>query len=206
MFRRHLTNYALVGLLAASVSVALAGCKQQEVQAKTAAVSAGDMPADGEWSGVYYSPLYGFLHIVAEGSTANGAWRTTAGDKWGELNGTIEGDLLKYSWVEHTIGLVGANAGRKGKGYFKYTAPSDADAHVIAGEWGLNEDERGYKWEATKQTNMEPNPDSVRPDEVEGQVSGAGGWDEGEDEGGDEGGDEGDEGSDDEGDEDSSEL
>jgi hypothetical protein len=96
------------------------------------------------------------------------------------MSGELDGDLFRYSWTERRIGAVGADANRKGKGYFKYTVPREGEAHVISGEWGLGDSDAGNPWEAVKQKNMPPNPDSVRPDEIEGRVVGAGGWDEGE--------------------------
>jgi hypothetical protein len=144
---------------------------------KTAAVKAGDLPAGGEWQGVYYSPVYGYLHIVTEGNSASGKWRTADGGAWGELHGTVTGDLLKYEWVEHKIGLVGPSATSKGRGYFKYSEPKSGEAHEISGEWGLKQDETGNTWKAVKQVNMRPDPNSVMPDEIEGRTE-AGGWDE----------------------------
>jgi len=177
-------------LLALSVPLSLTTACATQSEVKHANVKAGEMPAGGEWAGVYFSQLYGYLHIVAGGSAANGAWRTTAGDSYGELHGEIDGDLLRYSWVERRIGAVGADANRKGNGYFKYTIPKEGEAHAIKGEWGLGDSDSGNPWEAVKQKNMPPNPDSVRPDEIEGRVTGAGGWDEGEGSGTEGGGEE----------------
>jgi hypothetical protein len=134
----------------------------------TANVKAGDLPAPGDWSGVFYSPLYGHLHLVKQGGSVSGKWRTTGGDKWGELHGEVTGDLLKYKWVEHKIGMVGPGSTTEGRGYFKYYVPADENAnHEIKGEWGLERSEVGNPWEAVRQRNMIPDPESVRPDETE---------------------------------------
>ena len=78
--------------------------------------------------------------------------------------------------------MVGPSADRHGKGYFVYTRPAKAgskDPDEIHGQWGLGENESGNKWDAVKQTNMEPDPKSVMPDEVErGAGVSGGGWDE----------------------------
>ncbi len=160
----------------AIAALVLAGCGERK-QSNVANVKAGDMPAGADWSGVYYSPVYGYLHLIAEGNTASGKWRTADGSAWGELHGTVTGDLLKYEWIEHKIGLVGPSATSKGRGYFKYTAPKEGEAHELAGEWGLKESETGNAWKAVKQQNMRPDPDSVMPDEIEGRTE-AGGWDD----------------------------
>jgi hypothetical protein len=134
----------------------------------TANVKAGDLPPKGDWSGVFYSPLYGHLHLIKEGGSVSGKWRTSGGDKWGELHGEVTGDLLKYKWVEHKIGMVGPGATTEGRGYFKYFVPEEENAnHEIKGEWGLDRSEVGNPWEAVRQRNMLPDPDSVKPDETE---------------------------------------
>src|SRR5262245_7684992 len=144
----------------------------------TANVKAGDLPPEGDWSGVFYSPLYGHLHLVKEGNSVSGKWRTTGGDKWGELHGEVTGDLLKYKWVEHKIGMVGPGATTEGHGYFKYYVPSDeTQNHEIKGEWGLERSEVGNSWEAVRQRNMLPDLNSVRPDETE-RVNMPDEWDE----------------------------
>lgn len=158
--------------------LALAACGGTK-DVKHANVKAGPMPEGGEWAGVYYSQLYGYLHLLADGSAANGAWRTTAGDSFGELHGELDGNLLKYTWQERMIGAVGADANRKGSGYFVYTIPNAGEAHEIVGEWGLGDENAGNEWRAVKQKNMQPNPASVKPDEIEGRVTGVDSWDEG---------------------------
>jgi len=158
---------ALVLVALGAPLVATMGCGNGE-DPKVAQVKAGDMPAGGDWTGVYYSQLYGSLHLVVQGGSASGKWRTSAGDKWGELHGTVTGDLLKYDWEEHTIGMVGPSATTKGKGYFKYKLPKvEGDEHIIVGEWGLGDSETGQKWEAIRQRNVVPEPDSVMPDETQ---------------------------------------
>ena len=162
-------------LSAASLSVAVfstvvglssLGCKPPPPT--TASVKAGDLPAGGDWSGVFYSPLYGYLHLVAQGNIVSGKWRTSAGDKWGELHGELTGDLLKYQWLEHRIGMIGPGSTTEGRGYFKYYVPADENAnHEIKGEWGLDKTEIGNPWVAVRQRNMLPDPNSVQPDETE---------------------------------------
>ena len=158
-------------LLTLGVALALGGaaisCSKPPPPA-TANVKAGDLPPGGDWSGVFYSPLYGHLHLVKEGNSVSGKWRTSGGDKWGELHGEVTGDLLKFKWVEHKIGMVGPGATTEGHGYFKYYVPADETAnHEIKGEWGLERSEVGNTWEAVRQRNMLPDLDSVRPDETE---------------------------------------
>jgi hypothetical protein len=179
MSPRKLPRFVLALALTAPFGLGITACGGGQDEAKHAMVKAGEMPAGGEWQGVYFSPLYGYLHIVADGKAVNGGWRTAAGDAYGELHGEIDGNLLRYEWKERRIGAVGADAVKKGKGYFKYVIPKEGEAHEVHGEWGLGDSDAGNKWDAVKQKNMPPNLKSVQPDEYEGRVTG-GGWDSGE--------------------------
>lgn len=172
--KRGVLNWVLVAALASSTG--LVGCKSEPEFVK-ANVVAGAMPADGDWTGVYYDTVYGYLHLTASGATATGKWRTAAGDKWGEMSGNVDGDLFTYDWTEHRIGIVGPAGVSSGKGYFKYIVPDgDNVDHEIHGEWGMDKNEAGYHWKAVKQRNMKPDPKSVMPDETQTDVEGAD-WD-----------------------------
>jgi hypothetical protein len=108
---------------------------------------------------------------------------------------------MRFEWEEHRIGMFGPNATSTGKGYFKYVVPDDPNAdHEIHGEWGLGESDAGQEWKAIKQRRMEPDPNSVMPDETQTAVEG-GDWDGssggGESGGGDSGGSDSDSDSDD---------
>jgi hypothetical protein len=177
-----LPRLLITSLLVAPLALGVAGCGGGQGDVKTANVKAGKMPDGGEWQGVYYSPLYGYLHVMSDGDSVNGAWRTAAGDAFGEMSGKTDGNLLRYEWKERRIGAVGADAVKTGKGFFVYSIPKEGESHEIHGEWGLGQSDAGNTWEAVKQKNMPPDLKSVQPDEYEGRVSG-GGWDQGEGEG-----------------------
>jgi hypothetical protein len=171
MFARHISRIAIA--LCFVAPLALVGCPKP---AENPNLRPGEMPIGCEWQGVYYSPTYGNLHLIEDGDKIAGKWRTTGGEAWGELSGKVNGNLLRYEWTEHKIGLVGPSSTSTGHGYFKYSKPENGDPDEIKGEWGLNESETGNPWTATKQRNVKPNPESVMPDEVEGQFTG-GDWD-----------------------------
>ena len=176
MFAGALRKFSVVLAIAVPVALSTAGCGGGGQEAKHANVKAGVMPEGGEWQGVYYNAHYGHLHMLADGDSVNGAWKTPMGD-FGELHGKTEGNLMRYEWSERRIGAVGKDAEKHGKGYFLYLEPKAGEAHEIHGEWGEGESDAGNKWEAVKQKNVPPDLDSQRPDEYEGQVSG-GGWDD----------------------------
>ena len=170
-FRRTLFPLMLSVAVATPLAVGALGCDNAP-PLKVATVKAGDMPEGGDWTGVYYDQTNGYLHMIKEGDTVSGKWRTTSGDAWAKLNGKVIGDLLKYEWKEHRIGMVGPSATRSGRGYFKYGAPKEGEAHVVTGEFGLGTDETGMKWEGVKQLNRKSDPQSVMPDETRGPRSG----------------------------------
>lgn len=143
----------------------------------TANVKVGSLDPAGDWSGVFYSQIFGHLHLVKEGNSVSGKWRTSSGDKWGQLNGEATGDLLKYKWVEHKIGSIGPSATTEGRGYFQYVVPPGENTnHEIHGEWGLGRVEIGNPWVALRQRGMLPNLSSIGPDETE-RVDLADEWD-----------------------------
>jgi hypothetical protein len=177
MFGRRQVLSSLCLSLVVSLAATLTACGPSAGEVKTANVKPGSLPEGGEWNGVYFSPQFGYLHLVSDNRSASGAWRTAAGDAWGELSGQIEGDLLKYEWKERKIGAIGADSTKTGRGYFRYTIPAPDEPHKIVGEWGLDQSDAGNPWEAVKQIRMEPKPDSVKPDEIEGRTN-VGGWDD----------------------------
>jgi hypothetical protein len=141
--------------------LAVTGCSGSS-SAKHATVQAGDLPTGADWTGVYYSRLYGYLHLVSEGNTITGKWIRPTRDRWGEVHGTATGDLIRFAWTEHTIGAVGPNANHSGKGYFKYKRPpGDNVDDVIEGEIGRGQDEVGEPWDAVKQRNVKPDLGSI---------------------------------------------
>lgn len=177
MLLRGFLRSSLVLALALPM-VATVACGGSQTGPKTKVeVPAGKMPEGGDWHGVFYSQTYGFLHLTKTGDGIVGAWRTVAGDKWGELYGQVDGDVLNYEWKEHKIGMIGPNATVTGRGFFRYVVPETGEAHEIRGEWGLGENNAGHTWTALRQNNQEPDPASVRPDELESR-SGAEGWDD----------------------------
>lgn len=175
MLTRNFIRTAFVVAVAASAASSTVACGGATSSVKSADhIKGGSMPDGGEWDGVYYNQRLGFLHITVSSGAAQGAWRTTAGDKWGELFGEVNGDVLKFSWTERKIGVVGPAAESKGHGYFRYVMPKKGEAHELKGEWGLGEDAVGQPWDCVKQLNQEPDPKSVRPNEMENSVGATG--------------------------------
>jgi hypothetical protein len=172
-----LTKKSLIVALTLGLSLSSVACGPGQPAKDVKTVVAGSMPAGGSWEGVYYNQLYGELHVTVSGNSAQGVWRTTAGDRWGELFGELEGDVMRFQWTEYKIGVVGPNAKSEGKGFFKYSIPVEGDGHVLTGEWGLGESNSGQTWRCVKMMNKEADPKSQRPNELENSIDG-GGFDE----------------------------
>lgn len=159
---RSIVSKMLV-LLVLCVPGALAtGCGGSGSSGKTANVKSGPMPDGGSWTGVYYSPLYGWLHLVEQGDTVNGKWLRPRRDRWGKLEGTTDGNVLRFEWQEFEYGLVGPNSSRGGKGYLVYKRPpGDNVDDQVEGEIGRGNDEVGQPWDGVKQRNVKPDLDSI---------------------------------------------
>ena len=148
--------------MASAIALSSLGCGSSPSGPETADVKAGNMPDGGNWTGVYYSQLYGYLHVVQEGSTVSGRWLRPVKDRWGELAGKAKGNVVRFEWTEYKIGGVGPNSSKAGRGYFKYTRPEgDNVDDVIVGEIGTGESEVGSPWDAIKQRNMNPDLGSI---------------------------------------------
>lgn len=175
---------SLLVISVALTPLMIGGCKGGTTSAKTADVEPGPMPTAGSWTGVYYSPLFGHLHLVQEGNRVKGKWQRPRKGEWGELEGNADGNLVRFEWTEYVDGLVGPNSRKSGKGYFVYSRPPGENVDdEIKGEVGRDEDEVGTAWEAIKQRNVDPDLAAIGG--VGAAEVGGGDWDSGNDEEGD---------------------
>ncbi|MCL2822677.1 MAG: hypothetical protein FWD57_01675 [Polyangiaceae bacterium] len=150
--------------LIATASIAFVACSGgPPPEPKTANIQPGEMPPGAVWDGVYFNAIWGNLHIVATGNNFEGRWLRTDESAWGEMKGKITGDIARFDWKEHTIGLVGASGTRTGKGYFRYVRPEGANLDdQLKGEWGFKDAEiGGGEWDSIKQRNKPPKLDSI---------------------------------------------
>jgi hypothetical protein len=153
--------WAVLAAAVLSTTPLLAGCGGQPA-AKTATIKPGDMPSGANWTGVYYSELYGHLHLTAEGNAVSGKWIRPVKDRGGELHGEATGDVIRFQWTERICGGVGPKTAKTGHGYFKYQRPAgDNVDDKIVGETGEGLDEVGIPWDAVKQRNVTPDLASI---------------------------------------------
>lgn len=149
------------GALALSATATL-GCGPATPTAKVAQLTPGELPSGADWTGVYYSELYGYLHLVKQDGSVIGKWMRPSKDRWGELKATATGDVIHFQWTEHTVGAVGPNSTHSGRGYFRYKRPAgDNVDDSVVGEIGHGEDEMGESWDAIKQRNVKPDLASI---------------------------------------------
>ncbi len=157
----------------ATATAALTGCGGAP-PAKFADVKAGPLPAGETWVGVYYNPVYGYLHMVEQGGNVTGRWKRTDASHWGELSGTVEGNVLHFSWKEHQYGAVGPSADVKGTGIFIYKMGEAAPE--LTGKYSLDESDTVGKWDCVKQNNTKPDINSINGDNPADAPSGGGEW------------------------------
>ncbi len=149
---------AMLSLAVAGTMVACGGGGD----AKSANVTAGEMPAGEVWTGVYFHPVYGYLHMQEEDSSIVGRWERADKSAWGELSGTKSGNVVHFTWKEHKVGLVGPAAESHGKGVFVYKAAKEEKGSAeLDGQFGLDQDETGQDWHNVKQQHMAPDLKSI---------------------------------------------
>jgi hypothetical protein len=172
-----LTKLVSVCAIAVASSAALLGCGDGGSGRQVANIPAGEMPSGESWTGVYFHPVFGYLHMMEEGSNVIARWKRANGDAWGELSGTATGNVLHYQWKEHKIGLVGPAAESQGKGYFVYKRGKEEGIYELDGQFGLNQAETGSDWHCVKQQRMTPDLKSISGDTGGVAPPAAGKWD-----------------------------
>jgi hypothetical protein len=162
LLRKTVVTAALLLSTCVLAPLTVAGCGDGK-ETKHAKVPSGPMPEGETWTGVYFHPVYGYLHLVEEGDSIVGRWKRADQSKWGELSGKKGGNVVHYTWKEHTVGMVGASATTHGKGYFQYKMDKE-DRPILDGQFGLNDDEVGSDWHNVKQARMAPDLKSIGGD------------------------------------------
>jgi hypothetical protein len=146
-------------------ALSLGGCGEPPKHAKTAKVAVGSMPADATFKGVWFNPVFGELHMLTEGNTVSGKYKSQSSGIWGIIHGTITGDVVHFEWEEHKTGAIGPGSKRQGKGYWKYVPSEPPEQPKLKGEWGFAENEvGGGDWDSVKQKDVEPKPDTIGGD------------------------------------------
>lgn len=106
----------------------------------SSAIRAGAMPEGGTFHGVWQSPQYGNMHLCQSGSQVAGDYEKD--ERRGRIQGTIQGDLLRFQWEERREMVVGRPSTTRGRGFFRLSKGQDNDWYV-QGEWGHDDAESG---------------------------------------------------------------
>lgn len=158
-----------LGLVALTLIV---GCGGASVDAK---IKPGPMPAGGDFSGVYHSPQYGEMNLIQTGNAVVGEYKKD--ERTGRINGAVEGDLLRFDWVERRALVANKPVETKGKGYFKYMIDPSNNEHVIKGEWGIGSQMTGGgPWNGWKSLRSKPRLSGSESENE--QTSGSGAFDD----------------------------
>jgi hypothetical protein len=144
---------------ALTASLGLVACGGEDAP-KSAKVVPGPMPEGESWTGVYFHPLYGHLHLQEEGTNVVGRWKRANHSHWGEMSGTKQGNVFRYTWKEHQVGMVGPSATTNGRGYFVYKVNKDGIGE-LHGEFGMKNSETGSDWKSVKQQRQQPDLKSI---------------------------------------------
>lgn len=140
----------VVCAIAALHAVALTACGGGGPQ-----IVAGSMPAGGSFTGVYYSPQYGEMNMIQNGSAVIGEYKQEMRE--GKIQGEASGDLLKFEWTERKAMVSNRAQETRGHGYFRYVIDKGNGDHVLQGEWGLGDSMTGGgPWNAVKSKRKEP--------------------------------------------------
>lgn len=120
-----------------------------------AGVSAGPMPPEGSFTGVYFSPQYGEMHMIQNGSSVIGEYKKD--ERSGKIQGDADGNLMRFEWTENRAMVSNRPTVTRGRGYFRYSINPTNNEHQIDGEWGLDENETGGgPWTAVKSKRRQP--------------------------------------------------
>jgi hypothetical protein len=116
---------------------------------------AGPMPPGGSFTGVWFSPQYGEMHLVQNGATVFG--RFERDERSGRIQGSVTGDVMRFEWTESRELIVGRPTITKGRGYFRIMRDEAEDTWKVMGEWGHDDDESGGgPWNAVKSKTRQP--------------------------------------------------
>ncbi|MCS6797601.1 MAG: hypothetical protein NZ898_03565 [Myxococcota bacterium] len=135
----------------------------------------GPMPPGGTFTGVWFSPQYGEMHMVQSGANVVGLYRKD--ERRGRIQGTASGRILRFQWEERRELVGGRPTVTRGRGVFRYVVGADG-RHNLLGEWGLDDQETGGgPWNAYRLRNRRPNinPDGSARDDSDGD--GPSDWD-----------------------------
>lgn len=114
----------------------------------------GTMPPGGTFHGVWQSPQYGNMHMCQSGAQVVGDYEKD--ERHGRIQGTVQGDVMRFQWEERRELVVGRPSVTRGRGYFRIAQGQDEDWY-FQGEWGHDANEQGGgPWNGVKMRRFRP--------------------------------------------------
>ena len=154
------------------VLLALAACG-----GGSARIHIGTMPEGASFEGVWQSPQYGNMHLCQTGVQVVGDFEKD--ERRGRIQGTIQGDVLRFQWEERREMVAGRPQISRGRGYFRIQIGADGDQYIL-GEWGHDDQETGGgPWNAAKLRRRRPTRCLGTDEGAPEHSSGSGDYDDG---------------------------
>ena len=97
----------------------------------------GPIPSGADYAGVWYSPQFEHMYLRQTGNKVEGVYTYESG---GTLEGTVDGNLLRFSWNDPGSKET-ATRTMEGHGYFRMV--KEDDVLRLKGEWGYDEQYTG---------------------------------------------------------------
>jgi hypothetical protein len=164
--RQWVCGLAMAAVLACAGG-GLVACGGGGAASKFSGIKSKEMPEGETWEGVYYNPVYGYLHLVPNGENIVGRWKRADSSHWGELSGTAEGNVFRFAWTEHRYGAYGPSGDVKGAGVFIYYVPPKKDdtqqkvPPELDGKFSLEDSQDIGDWHCVKQMSVKPDINSI---------------------------------------------
>ena len=118
-------------------------------------VTPGAMPQGGTFTGVWFSPQYGEMHMVQTGATVVGKYEKA--ERTGRIQGHVTGDLMRFQWTEKREMIAGRPTETTGRGYFRIVFDEPEGVYKFVGEWGHDQQEMGGgPWNGVKSKKRKP--------------------------------------------------
>lgn len=148
---------------------------QDPVTQENVNVRPGPMPSGDTFTGLYHSQEIGDVSLHQTGDHVVGCYEydRAACHVRGRLEGSVEGNLLRFSWTEDQR-ACGRLSVPPGRGYFLLWKDS-ANNFRSTGEWGFGDEEAGNgRWNLFRVANRRPHSCS-EGSEGEGSEGSSGG-------------------------------
>lgn len=136
--RRTLTLVAVFGL-------AVAACNGSSGSTQSPYPDCA-MPDGGNFTGRWNTNL-GDMELSQDGTTVVGSWKDPPNHKTGNVEGTVRGCLLFFSWTQTDDTIPGMPRLTRGRGVLQYVVDPPMGAgppiHRFEGSWGYDNDVQG---------------------------------------------------------------